>query len=286
MLYPASYIVEPQPGHSHSHTIILLHGRSSTAEVYASDLFALKTTDLAKNLPSHFPNFRWVFPDAGERWCIAYKEERSAWCHTYSLQDMSLRQDLQVQGLRNGVYRIEDIVHEEVERLGGQSQRVFLAGFSMGSAVALWSIFTGAAFTSGKLGAFLGLSAWMPFTREAMVALEQRIPTATHAAHLKSLSVTFLDILGIDSFTSCETIQKSILEMLAYLGHGTDDIPVSVSYCRDLTGILRSLKVQLETREYIGAEREGHWVKEPEQLDDVVTFLRTLMNDTSWGGLG
>jgi hypothetical protein len=43
------------------------------------------------------------------------------------------------------------------------------------------------------------------------------------------------------------------------------------------------LEVPVEVREYTGAEREGHWLKEPEQLDDVVTFLRALENDGSFG---
>jgi hypothetical protein len=135
---------------------------------------------------------------------------------------MNLRQDLQVHGLRDGVHLIKNVVREEVERLSGESHRVVLGGFSMGSALALWSIFTGAAFTSGKLGGFVGLSAWMPFTQEAMAALDPGNPNLTQVVRVESLTSTFLDVLGIGPFTSCEIIQDSLLQMPSYLGHGTD----------------------------------------------------------------
>lgn len=44
--------------------------------------------------------------------------------------------------------------------------------------------------------------------------------------------------------------------------------------CHELSAIFQAVEVETEVREYLGAEREGHWVKEPEQLDDVVAFLR------------
>src|SRR4051812_13498540 len=163
MSYPPSHIVEPQLGYPHTHTIILLHGRSSTAKEFASDIFALKASNPDKSLLTSFPTVRWVFPDAGQRWCTPFKALRSAWCDTFSLDDLSERQDLQVAGLRDGVWRVKSLVEEEVNRLGGDSKKVLLGGFSQGSATALWSLFSGAAAIQGDLGAFVGLSAWMPF---------------------------------------------------------------------------------------------------------------------------
>ena len=167
MSYPNPYIIEPQPGHSHTHTVILLHGRGSTAKEFATHLFALSTSEGSKNLPDSFPSFRWVFPDAGERWCTSIKGKTSAWCDTFSLENLSERQDLQVSGLRDGILLVRDIVEKEIDRLEGNSRKIIFGGFSQGSATALWSLFTGAALTKGSLGGFVGLGAWMPFTREA-----------------------------------------------------------------------------------------------------------------------
>lgn len=31
--------------------------------------------------------------------------------------------------------------------------------------------------------------------------------------------------------------------------------------------------------EYAGADREGHWIKEPEQLDDIVAFIGRVFHE-------
>lgn len=274
MSYPPPYIINAQPGYAHTHTIILLHGRSSTAKEFANDLFSLKSSTATQNLPSHFPNCRWVFPDAGERWCTQFKEKRSAWCDTFSLDDLSKRQDLQVVGLRDGVHLVRRVIEEEVEKLGGKSNKIILGGFSQGSATALWSLFTGAALSGGSLGAFVGLSAWMPFTNEAKTAVGVDALAQRVVSPISDLVTSFLDILGIDSFISTEGLSQNLQRTPVYLGHGTDDVPVSVTNCHELTAVFQGLGVKVEAREYTGAGREGHWVKEPEQLDDIVRFLK------------
>ena len=222
MAYPPLHIVEPQSGHPHTHTVILLHGRSSTAKEFATDLFSLKTSEPSQNLPSCFPSFRWVFPDAGERWCTPYKEKLSAWCDTFSLEDLSERQDLQVTGLRDGIHHVRGIVEEEVDRLGGKSDKVVLGGFSQGSATALWSLFTGAAATKGNLGAFIGLSAWMPFTKEAKKAVNIGDSAQSQSLRTKTLTTTFLEVLGLDPLVPVEATQSCLRKTPVYLGHGTD----------------------------------------------------------------
>ncbi|KAF2190517.1 alpha/beta-hydrolase [Zopfia rhizophila CBS 207.26] len=273
MSYPPPYVVEPQPGHAHSHTIILLHGRSSTAKEFASDLLSLKTSSPTQNLLSSFPRFRWVFPNAGDRWCTAFKEKRFAWCDTFSLDNLSERQDLQVAGLRDGIQLIKRTVEDEAERLGGSSRRIILGGFSQGGATALWSLFSGAATAKGKLGAFVGLSAWMPFTKEAIEVVIANGSDISPDLRVKNLATTFLDIIGLEAFTSEGMALEHIQGTRIFLGHGTDDALISVKNCHDLSAILRSLEAVLEVHEYVGADREGHWVKEPEQVDDIVGFL-------------
>lgn len=221
MSYPQPYIVEPESNIAHSATIILLHGRSSTAEEFASDLFSLQTSEQNHNIRSRFPGFRWVFPDAGRRWCTPMKEERSAWFDTFSLDDLSLRQDLQVPGLRDNIGNIKQIVEDEVQRLHGKADRVILGGFSQGSATALWSLFTGAAVAKGMLGGFIGLGAWMPFTREAKEAVDDQggetVGDRTHR-----LKTKFSAIIGIKLLGSTELVCAGGLQMPVYLGHGKD----------------------------------------------------------------
>jgi len=50
-----------QPSVTHSHTVIFLHGRDSTATEFASEIFESQCSD-DKTLPEALPSFKWVFP--------------------------------------------------------------------------------------------------------------------------------------------------------------------------------------------------------------------------------
>ncbi|KAF1962973.1 alpha/beta-hydrolase [Byssothecium circinans] len=274
MSYPPTHFVNPADNVEHTHTIILLHGRSSTAEEFATDLFALQSSEASGSLRSHFPAVRWVFPDAGLRWCTAFKENRSAWFDTFSLDRMNNRQDLQVSGLRDGIQLVQTIVEKEVVMLNGRADKVVLGGFSQGSAVALWSIFTGAVMTKGCLGGFLGLSAWMPFTTEAKEAVNH--PEKSTDRRFQDLRNAFSDILGVESFGFVEMIEK-YSGFPASLGHGTDDTVVSVKNTHDVSQVFSAIGASVEVGEYVGADREGHWIKPPEQVDHIIRFLECVL---------
>src|SRR3954453_20909250 len=66
------HTIGPTAGSSHTHTIILLHGRDSQAREFASEFFECEATctgpesaDDDRTLPALFPTIRWVFPQAG-----------------------------------------------------------------------------------------------------------------------------------------------------------------------------------------------------------------------------
>ncbi|PSN63741.1 alpha/beta-hydrolase [Corynespora cassiicola Philippines] len=270
----STYIFSQHVGHPHTHTVILLHGRSSTAKEFATELFSLSdSSGLA--LPSLFPSFRWVFPDAGKRWCTAHKDERSAWFDTFSLDDLSQRQDLQVAGLRDSIRHVGSVFESEVDLLGGHGDKVILGGFSQGAATALWSLFTGAILTKGGPRAFLGLSPWLPFTAEA----EQAVAKADDMSKLslevvQSLTTRFLDIIGVPEFAPIEDIQNCFSNLNVCLGHDTEDAVVRFEYCQRIHKLLQKLRVNAQLYTYSGAERQGHWIKEPEQMDDITRLLR------------
>lgn len=93
-----------------------------------------------KNLPDSLSNFRWVFPSSATRYSTIFKENESAWFDIYSLENTNDRQDLQVDGLRESVIRILDILSDEIELVGGDPSRVFLGGISQGMATALFTL--------------------------------------------------------------------------------------------------------------------------------------------------
>lgn len=51
------------PSKQHTHTIILLHGRDSTASEFASEFFESQASD-DLTLPETFPSIKWVFPSS------------------------------------------------------------------------------------------------------------------------------------------------------------------------------------------------------------------------------
>ncbi|KAJ4297467.1 hypothetical protein N0V90_005358 [Kalmusia sp. IMI 367209] len=269
------YVVDPPEGIVHTHTIILLHGRGSTAKEFATDLFSLKTSTSHKSLRDSFPSVWWVFPDAGQRWCTAFKEARSAWFDTVSLDHLDQRQDLQIPGLRDSIAVVKDIIESEVDKLNGDANRIALGGFSQGSAVALWSLFTGVVEAKRSIGAFMGLSAWMPFTKEAMVLVSSDSDLMVYE-RFRNLQEGFAKLVGFES----NILGRGLCtcpEIPVYLGHGTDDALINIENCYCLSTIFTAVGAIIEVKEYTGADREGHWVKDPEQIDDIAEFLRRVL---------
>jgi lysophospholipase II len=169
-----------------------------------------------------------VFPDAGQRWCTTFEDSRSAWFDTFSLDDLTARQNLQVAGLIDGTYHVQDIVRTEISLLGGVSRSVILGGFSQGAATALWSLFRGAIASEGPLGAFIGMSAWIPFMNEVKEAVfgETEIP-ADSVGNLRAASSTLFEA---EPIATLEAMRASF-QMPVLLGHGTN-VRDPVSFCR------------------------------------------------------
>ena len=111
-----------------------------------------------------------------------------------------------------------------VSNLGGDSGKVILGGFSQGSSLALWSLFTGAVASTGRLGVFIGLSAWMPFIekqkKQSQWNIRIRIPV--HCRKLRALMDTCLQILGLDASVTLNKLDECLHHMPVYPGHGTD----------------------------------------------------------------
>jgi len=58
-----------------------------------------------------------------------------------------------------------------------------------------------------------------------------------------------------------------------FLGHGVDDAYVDVELGRQAVRVLTRIGFDTEWREYSGADQEGHWLKMPEEMDDIVDFI-------------
>ncbi|KAL2816397.1 alpha/beta-hydrolase [Aspergillus cavernicola] len=264
--FPELHIIHPQDNQAHTHTAILLHGRASSGPEFAEDLFS-SSTSTGKTLSACLPTWRWVFPTSRNRWSTSFQEDMCAWFDVYSLNDITARQELQVEGLRESVGYVLGIVEGEVERLKGEGEdgRVFLGGMSQGMAMGLWTLFCapGDAIRRWKLGGFLGMSGWLPFAGE----VEER--GRGQGRGKAALGFFSKKISASDSECDSDVLSTPVL-----LTHGTDDVWVSVDLGRQARRVLEeTMGLSVEWEEFTGAENDGHWVKEPEGFDRILRFL-------------
>ncbi|OKL63959.1 hypothetical protein UA08_00491 [Talaromyces atroroseus] len=276
MEFPAPHILHPQG--SHTHTVILLHGRSSDGPEFAEELFS-STASNGKSLLSCLPTYRWVFPTSRDRWSTIFQEEMCSWFDAYSLSDIQARQELQKDGLQESIFQILGILESEARLLGEDLSRIYLGGISQGMATALWAFFAavGTRRIYGPLAGLLGFCGWLPFARQLEVSLCD--PTAAYqtpgSPQIRDLVSRFVlgEIIGHEGSLSQEYADVSVLSTPVSLCHGADDAWVPVNLGRQASQVLRKILVRVEWNEFTGAENDGHWISEPEGFDRILQFL-------------
>ncbi|GKZ25941.1 hypothetical protein AbraIFM66951_002449 [Aspergillus brasiliensis] len=248
------------PKGPHTHTAIFLHGRGSNGPEFAEELFS-SSTSTGQNLPSQLPTWRWVFPTSKDRWNERFQEELCAWFDAYSLDDITEHQASQVPGLQESVFYILGILEQEISLLDGKTTHVYLGGISQGMATALWSWFCACSRVKGRLGGVLGFCGWMPFA--------ERFEDGDLGAGRRLVEFCS-GVVGVPMVEDVRILNTPVL-----LGHGTDDPMVSVELGRQVAGIMKRAGIKVEWIEYVGAEGDGHWIKEPEGFDAILKFLKS-----------
>ena len=301
-----TYVVEPREGYAHDHTAILLHGRGSNGEEFADELFATALSDpQTPSLADRLPSWRWVFPSSPSTWNATFEEWMPAWFEAHSLADPTARQDLQQAGLRASVQNVVEIVELEIQRLGAIDSkslsdahaRLVLGGISLGGAVALWTLL-GTDLPDRPLGGFAVMSTWLPFSNEIMMYLGEQADAEAEAVQpgetgtgsdskpLEGLAFVQKAMSPLrqhlrNRHTGDETghsiAKPSVLTTPVFLGHGRDDAYVDVELGRQVHQLLIDVGFnEVQWRDYKGAEQEGHWLKEPEEMDDLARFLEAV----------
>lgn len=246
---------------AHAYTIILLHGRGSNGPEFAKEFFEARTSS-SLNLAEHFPSWRWVFPSAKARLSTIFGE-LTEWFDTYSLSDTDAESHLQVEGLREAVLFILDLIGEEAKRVGA-AEKVVLGGVSQGEATALQAFLCG----RQRLGAFVGASGWFPFAGQVEAILRES------GGSEKQVTAFLRNNLGLGDWVAASGASPgSVLETPVFLGHGADDVWVDLKLGKQARDILKGMGIDVTWKNYIGAEEDGHWLKETEEFDDIVTFL-------------
>ncbi|CAK7220349.1 hypothetical protein SBRCBS47491_004157 [Sporothrix bragantina] len=288
-LFGPIYTVEPRPGHPHTHTAILLHGRGSTGEEFADELFDTALSNpTTPSLADCLPSWRWVFPSSPSTWNATFEEWMPAWFEAHSLADPTARQDLQQPGLTASARHVRDILDQEQQKLrevtglADIDHRLVFGGISLGGAVALWTLL-GTDAPTRPLGGFVAMSTWLPFAGEAQRYLankenlqESEDKPLTSMEFVQS-NMAFLHQHLQQRKTAVADSDTSILSTPIFIGHGRDDAYVDVQLGQQARQVLADTGFTLvEWQDYEGAEQEGHWLKEPEEMDDLARFLTTV----------
>ncbi|KAF2662288.1 alpha/beta-hydrolase [Lophiostoma macrostomum CBS 122681] len=152
------------------YTIILLHGRGSTADKFAAPLLQHPITQPNDNqtstFHSHFPHTKFIVPTASLRRAVAYNRALThQWFDLYPLDAYTPehKQHVQIPGLKESVEYVHGLVRDAVQDVGAGN--VVVMGLSQGCAVGLIAMLL---WEGERLGGFVGMCGWLPLRREML----------------------------------------------------------------------------------------------------------------------
>lgn len=274
------HIIEPRL--EHTHTVLLLHGRGSSGDEFAQELLESELSG-PSSLFERFPGCKWVFPSSPDIWSPVFEEDIPAWFDTPSLSDINARQDLQMPGIEASVKYISGLLAQEIAILHGRADRVVLGGISLGGATAMWTLLCSHDIAK-PLGGFIAASTWLPFNENIQYFVAESGPSLDHLppraefsdgdAFVKRMMPSLLGTVRGAQDTA------SLSSTPVFIGHGLDDAYVDIELGNQARQVLRQIGFQVEGKDYTGADQEGHWLKCPEEMDDMACFLsKSLIQD-------
>ncbi|KAK5655898.1 hypothetical protein OQA88_5437 [Cercophora sp. LCS_1] len=248
---PLSFKVIP-PSKPHTHTIIFLHGRGSTAAHFVHEL-QIATDRNNFTLIDHFPSIRWVLPQTALRPSARFPGVPvSQWFDTWNINNLAQREELQLQGIKESVASLRPMVKAEVELLDGRHDRVILAGISQGGATAAHVLLNlEVEGLRPRLGGLMTFCSRFPFPG--------RILSETRA------------VLGLEGVPSDDTVVR---ETPVLWQHCVDDPLVRIEYGRELREAFARFGAQVEWKEY---PEGGHWIQSPDGIEDAVAWLKRVV---------
>ena len=151
---------------------------------------------------------------------------------------------------------------------GVDQEKVFLGGFGMGAAMALYALLTHRGRGQGRLGGFVGLSGWLPL-RGSMETWYEGYEDHERDDHVDELNNLLRGEIGMPQ------IDEYILqfkETPVFLSHGRMDDEISIELARDAAHTLCNLGLDVTLKECSGL---GHGWRTGDEMDDITSFLST-----------
>ncbi|KAI2617665.1 phospholipase/carboxylesterase [Hypomontagnella submonticulosa] len=298
------FVVEPTS--KHTHTFILLHGLGSNGKKFGQELLGTGVSSDGRKLTEIFPGARFVFPTAARGLSTAFRRTRlNQWFDFASLDNPCYNTGIQRDGLESSSAEIQDLIKMEAKYVS--YRKMILGGLSHGCAMAL-SLLLALEF---PLGGFIGMSGWLPFEPDI-----QKLVKPTNNDEAGDITnpfgpdddVSYLsdaddekedsdeeveeDELLQDVFFFCreqafgysdeEPVELSHTSIATpiFLGHGNNDEKINPSFGRTASTTLSTIGYDVTWKSY---KDQGHWYKIPDEIDDIVEFVK---HKVGWGKKG
>jgi predicted esterase len=289
------------PSQTHQTTLIILHGRGSTAQKFAEPLLAhAVSSPPATPLPAstgevhhrsfrdHFPNTKFIFPTAPLRRAVVFKRSLiHQWFDNWSLTQPELKQHLQVPGLRETNSFIHELLREETKIVG--AGRVVLMGLSQGCAASIVSTLL---WEGEPFGALVGMCGYLPFRKGMQEFIQDAVTEdglseddggneedvferdsqeSTSGSRFERAVEWLREELQIDSGNS-NTRSCSMQFIPTFMGHGSEDEKVPCGIGKMAAEFLKDIEVEVDWKEF---EALDHWYSE-DMLQCISQFLKSL----------
>ncbi|KAF3224321.1 hypothetical protein TWF191_006103 [Orbilia oligospora] len=275
--YHEPFVVEPIAS-SHTHTIILLHGRGSNGPKFVL-----------------FPSTKWIFPTAKKRRAVLFKRMPiNQWFDIYDINNQTYREHLQVDGLQETTAYLHGLIEQEIKN-GIPVERIVVGGLSQGCAASLYAMLC----YNKRLGGYVGMCGWLPFAKymeDCLEASQNKDDTedddifggsddeesttfekeeelddtqATVAKNPITEAIGFLkDNISFPRSPKKEKID--VLETPMFLGHGVLDEKVLFRLGEQARDVLKGLGCRITWKAY---DDLGHWYKIPDEIDHIRDFI-------------
>ncbi|KAK0667445.1 Alpha/Beta hydrolase protein [Cercophora samala] len=271
----------------HNTTLILLHGRGNNP----SSLLPLCTPIQQSLFPS--ASLKIILPASPKSRATIYARSLiTQWFDGWHLDSPSSvlnpAQDewRSIEGLQQTVSYLQELLHEEMALVGGDSRRVFLGGLSQGCAASLMALLL---WEGEPLGGYVGMCGWLPFVKTVQRVMQEfdsreseleedgfdpfeggddndddEKPQDVEAAAIRALRES-LELEGKRPVTRPKSFDTPV-----FLAHGTEDDKVLIAHGREAASTLKRLGINISWNEYPGL---GHWFY-PEIIIDISAFLK------------
>ncbi|PSS28438.1 hypothetical protein M430DRAFT_32808 [Amorphotheca resinae ATCC 22711] len=284
--FPTPHTILPAPPHTHTNTLILLHGTSANGPSLSASLQNPNPPSPTPFLPSH-PTTKLLFPTGRPHPTTVFQgRETNAWFDIHSFQDRTLGDDSLVfrTGMRDSVRYLARLIKSEIEGLDGAG-RLVLGGFSQGCALGVVVLLSGelerCGVTEKGFGGFVGLSGWLPLWAHVAPLLETQEGGGVAEGRVK-VRRFLRRYLGLDEDEdgNGEGVELGVgerdelgtkwLDVPVFLGHGLEDEKVKYEWGQQMADVLLALEMNVQRKAYAGL---AHWWC-AEEMGDIDEFLK------------